>query len=149
VNKTAALCVDGVEDEALVEAARDILASSPRIEAWCGYGDEAGRLMTAIRGRHHAPPPPPPHANENLDAEQAHAIAERGVAILTNAGFSATMRTLSGRDPGHAIAGASAPDLIVILAAGHRRERGPKSIGHVARFVIDHAAGPVLVLRIT
>jgi nucleotide-binding universal stress UspA family protein len=149
VNKTAVLCVDGVEDEALVEAARDILASSQRIEVWCAYGDEAQRLMTAIRERHHAPPPPPPHPDEKLDAEQAHAIAERGVAIVANAGFSATMRTLRGRDPGHAIAAASAPDFTVILAAGHRRETGPKSVGHVARFVIDHAAGPVLVLRIS
>jgi len=147
MQKIAALCFDGVEDEELVDAAKDVLAGCERIEAWCAYGDSAERLVAAALDRHHAPHPPPP-GHANLDAEQASAIAARGREILADAGFTAAPRTLSGRDAGHALADASDPNVLLILASGHRRERGPKSVGHVARFVIDHARGPVLLLRL-
>jgi nucleotide-binding universal stress UspA family protein len=146
MRKTAALCFDGVEDEELVEAATDALRDCERIEAWCAYGHAAEDLIGAIAARHHGPPRPPGHAN--FDEEQATAIAQRGAAILKVAGFAATPRTLPGLDAGHAIAEESSPEILIVLASGHRRERGPKSIGHVARFVIDHARGPVLVERL-
>jgi nucleotide-binding universal stress UspA family protein len=147
---TAAFCFDGIEDEELVHAAKDVLPATDRVEAWCAYGHAAEDILSAAADRHRAPhrPPPPPH-HRGPDEEQATAIAQRGAQILMQAGYQATTpHTLAGTDPGHAIADASRPDVIVVVAAGHRRERGPKSIGHVARFVIDHAGGPVLVLRL-
>jgi nucleotide-binding universal stress UspA family protein len=149
MDRTAAVCVDGIEDDRLIEAAKDVLSSCTRIEAWCAYGSEAERFVRDVIERHHGPHPhahDPPHAS--LDAEQAEAIAERGAMLLTHAGFPATAKAFGGRDAGHAIADASNPDVLVVVAAGHRRDLGPKSIGHVARFVIDHARGPVLVLRL-
>ncbi len=74
--------------------------------------------------------------------EQAAAIAERGVELLRRAGFDgATPRTPAGRDAGHALAAASSPHVVLFIAAGHRRFAGPKSVGHVTRFVVDHAPG--------
>jgi len=141
---TAAFCFDGVDDEGLIAAGKEFLCLFSGFEAWCAYGDDAQRLLGEVAERHHAPPPPH-HAN--VDAEQADAIAKRGVALLAQAGIEAVARIFGGSDPGHAIAAASRPDYVLILAAGHREGSGPKSVGHVARFVIDHARGPVLVLR--
>jgi len=141
----AAMCFDGVDDEALVDAAHELLACAGSVESWCGYGDAAERLLEDVAKRHHAPPHPPHHAT--VDAEQAAAIAERGVALLQRAGFEAIARTFGGHDPGHALATASGPQYVLVLGAGHREGRGPKSVGHVARFVIDHAQGPVLLVR--
>jgi nucleotide-binding universal stress UspA family protein len=144
---TAALCFDGLEDERLVEAAKPFLAAYPKIESWCAYGDIAERTLAIAVGRHHGSHPEPPD-HESLDAEQATAIADRGVELLARAGFTAIARTLAGRDPGHALAHATRPDVVLLIAAGHREESGPRSVGHIARFVIDHAKGPVFVLRL-
>ena len=143
---TAAVCFDGIDDEALVEAASDVVRGFEPVEAWCAYGDEAQRLLDDVAERHHGPPHFPPH-HDAIDAEQAEAIAQRGVALLQRAGFTSVARTLRGFDPGHAIAEASGPDYVVVLAAGHRDGVGPKSVGHVTRFVVDHARGPVIVVR--
>lgn len=145
----AALCFDGVEDEALVESAKEFLAAFAPLEAWCAYGDAAERVFQTALERHHGRQPPHPGpAHPGPDGEQAAAIAGRGVGLLRRAGADATARTLGGRDAGHALAEASSGEILLIIAAGHRAESGPKSLGHVARFVIDHAGGPVLVLRL-
>jgi nucleotide-binding universal stress UspA family protein len=143
----AAVCFDGVDDEVLIEAARIFLPSFERVEAWCGYGDSAERFMEEVADRHHGPPPQHAPRHISIDAEQADAIARHGVALLQRAGFEATPRALGGRDPGHALAAASGSGFILMLSAGHRGGVGPKSIGHVARYVLDHACGPVLLLR--
>jgi nucleotide-binding universal stress UspA family protein len=143
---TAAICFDGVDDEALIESARAFLPTFAGIEAWCGYGDAAERFIQDVAKRHHGPHPLH-HPHTAIDAEQADAIARHGVALLLRAGFEAIPRTFGGRDPGHALAAASGPDYVLVLLAGHREGSGPKSVGHVARFVLDHAHGPVLLLR--
>jgi nucleotide-binding universal stress UspA family protein len=144
---TAAICFDGVEDDSLIEAVREFLPSFAGVEAWCSYGDAAERFIEDVAERHHGPHPPHPSRHPVLDAGQADAIARRGVALLQRAGFEAVPRTFGGRDPGHALAAASGPDRVLVLSASHREGRGPKSIGHTARFVLDHARGPVLLLR--
>jgi hypothetical protein len=142
-----AMCFDGVEDESLIEAARTFLPAFANVEAWCAYGDAAERMLDEIAERHHGPHPPHPTHGAALDAGQAKAIADRGVALLLRAGVAASARTFGGRDAGHALAAASGAEHVLVLLAGHREGSGPKSIGHVARFVVDHARGPVLLLR--
>ncbi len=144
---TAPICFDGVDDEALIEAVREFLPFFTDVEAWCAYGDAAERFIDDIAERHHGPHPPHPLRHSVIDAEQADAIARHGVALLQRAGVRAIPRTLGGRDPGHALAAASRPHHVLVLSASHREGSGPKSIGHTARFVLDHARGPVLLLR--
>jgi nucleotide-binding universal stress UspA family protein len=141
----AAVCFDGIDDEALVAAARPFLAHFTDVEAWCAYGAEAEHLAEHVRERHHGPPPPRPHPS--LDEEQALSIANHGVALLQRDGIAAKGRTIAGTDAGHAIFSAGDDQTVILLSAGHKGGTGPKSIGHVARFVADHARGPVLLLR--
>ena len=143
-----AICFDGIEDDALVAAALPWIAAFERVEAWCAYGDLAARELAYVRRAHGRPPPPPHRAHDEVD-RQAEAIAEGGVALLRAAKLEAQSRILGGRDPGHALAEASGPDVTLFLAAGHRGGIGPASVGHVARFTIDHARGPVIVVRLT
>lgn len=143
-----AICLDGIEDDEFVAAALPWVAAFERVEVWCAYGDLAARELAYVRRGHGRPPPPPPDARDEVDRRQAEAVAAGGVALLRAARVEAQPRVLRGRDPGHALAEASAPDVTLFLAAGHRRVTGPKSVGHVARFAIDHARGPVLVVRL-
>jgi len=142
-----AVCLDGVEDEALIAAALPWALRFDWVEIWCAFGDLAARELQHLRDRH-GRPPPPPRRHDDIDREQAEAVAERGLALARLANLEAQARILSGRDPGHAIVAASGPDVALLLAAGHQGGVGPKSLGHVARFVIDHATGPVIVLRL-
>lgn len=146
-----AICVDGVQDEALVAAAMAWTPRFERVEVWCAYGDEAGRELAAVRERHGRPhhPPPPPHHHDDPDRAQAEGIANAAIALLRARGIASAPRVLGGgRDAGHAIAAASTPEIALLLSSGHRGGIGPKSIGHTARFVIDHATGPVIVVRL-
>ncbi len=143
-----AVCFDGVEDESLAAAAAEFVRGYQPVESWCAYGDAAERLVEQIAERHHGPlhpPHPPRHAN--LDEEQAQAIADRGVLLFRHLGIAATSRAIGGRDAEHAIVEASDAGVMLLLSAGHRGGTGPRSVGHVARFVVDHARGPVLLLR--
>ncbi len=143
-----AICFDGIEDEALVAAALPWVTAFERIEAWCAYGDLARRELAYVRHGHGRLPPPPHDEHEEVDRRQAESIAEGGVALLRAAQVEAQPHILGGRDPGHALAEASSPDVTLFLAAGHRRGIGPRSVGHVARFALDHARGPVLLVRL-
>jgi nucleotide-binding universal stress UspA family protein len=145
-----AVCFDGIDDEALTMAAVPFVRGYDAVESWCGYGDEAQRLVEHVAQRHHGPPHPPPmhHHHSALDEEQARAIAQHGVALLKRENVAATARTLGGDNAEHAIAAATEPGVLLLIAAGHRGGIGPRSVGHVARFVIDHARGPVLVVRL-
>lgn len=143
----AAVCFDGIDDDALVEAALPFLPAFSSVESWCAYGNEADRMLAEMLHRHHGPPHHPPH-HADFDEEQARGIAERGCELLRRVGVSAMPHAIHARDAGHALAQASSPSVTLVLGSGHGRDSGPKSIGHVARFVLDHARGPVLLLRL-
>lgn len=144
-----ALALDGIADEELIDAAVPWISHFERVEVWCAYGDLALRELEHQRERHGRPHPPPhPPHGPDPDREQAEAIAAHGVELLRARGITASSRVLGDRDPGHALAAATEPSVTVFLASGHRGGFGPKSIGHVARFVIDHARGPVIVIRL-
>lgn len=145
-----AVCVDGVQDEELIEAARGWAPRFEWVEVWCAYGDEATRELERVREQHGRPPkPPPPHRHHvEVDREQAEAIVARGAELMRLAQIDPRVRVLSGRDAGHALAAASSADVALFLAAGHRSGMGPHSVGHVARFAIDHARGPIIIVRL-
>ncbi len=87
-------------------------------------------------------------AEEDAGNATLKEAAEEAVRI----GVPAMVRLVRG-NPEHEIvrvAGESSADLVVVLARerpqGHPRE-GPPSIGHTARFILDHAPTDVLVFR--
>jgi hypothetical protein len=144
-----ALCVDGVADGELVTAAKTWVPCFSKVEVWCAYGNLATRELANARERHgHAPHPPPPKHGPDPDREQADGIVQRGVELLRAQGIEAAPRALGGQDPGRALADASTPEIALFLSSGHHGGIGPKSFGHVARFVVDHARGPVIVVKI-
>jgi nucleotide-binding universal stress UspA family protein len=144
-----AVCIDGVEDENMIAAAIPWVTRFGEVEVWCAYGDVAEREVQHARDRHgRTPPPRPRHDDATFDREQAAAIAGRSVALMAQQNVKAAARVISGRDAGHALASASGSDAALLLAAGHREGVGPHAVGHVARFVVDHARGPVIVIRL-
>ncbi|MBV8099353.1 MAG: universal stress protein [Verrucomicrobia bacterium] len=107
--------------------------------------------MEHTRKRHFRPPVPPPgRERQMVEAEQdsAKEIIDEGLRYLSGA---ETLRR-EGR-PEREIVNAAADweaDLIIICPRAEYRDKhkiGPRSVGHVARFVLDHAPCPVLLVR--
>ena len=106
---------------------------------------------------HHPPAPPPGPPPLNPPREEEIAEAERASAEeILNEGrrYFADAETIEkeGR-PELEIVNLAAEwraDLVLVCSRAvypGREEIGPKSVGHVARFVLDHAPCPVLLLR--
>jgi nucleotide-binding universal stress UspA family protein len=51
-----------------------------------------------------------------------------------------------GRVEREVVAAAEDVDLLVLARDGDRSRLGPRSLGHAARFVVDHAPCPVLLV---
>jgi len=100
------------------------------------------------------PPPPPERDRRISEAEESAAAAALDEARLEaeRAGFRFHLHSASGRPEQLVVATAERLDcqLIVIRAseggAGAPR-LGPASVGHTARFVLDHAPCDVLLVR--
>ncbi len=84
-------------------------------------------------------------------AEHTRAILEATEASLRRRGLSQEPPQIRVGEPGReicAVAAAVAAGLVVLFAS-HRAHAGsgPHSVGHTARFVLDHASCPVLLVR--
>jgi nucleotide-binding universal stress UspA family protein len=103
------------------------------------HGARAGLL-----GRH--PPPPPP------DEPDLGSISEEAAAALLadargRLGRPARELLCRGRIEREVVSAATEADLLVMARTGGRDGHlGPKSIGHPARFVVDHAPCQVLLV---
>jgi len=137
----AVACLPGTTDELVLV---HVIDPGPRQE-W-----------EQARGRRSARAPLSPDRRAALDEAEragAEAILRQGAAALRAAGYGGplTQQVLRGR-PERALVEAAAAlgvDLIVLSAreGAQRTPPGPRSVGHVARFVVDHAPGPVLLVR--
>ncbi|HET6461612.1 MAG TPA: universal stress protein [Syntrophales bacterium] len=96
----------------------------------------------------------PSHETAFRDAEAAasRAVIEEALAAAKQAGLKAEATVKEG-EPGEIIVQVAreANAVLIVMwaregAAGHPR-LGPASVGHTARFVIDHAPCDVLLLR--
>jgi nucleotide-binding universal stress UspA family protein len=91
-------------------------------------------------------------AIEAAGRERALLVLDAAVAALNAPGAVVDAPLVRVGEPGHTICAAASEvsaDLIALFASRHidKPQRGPGSIGHTARFVIDHAPCPVLVIR--
>ena len=145
-------CLDGTNFGQVSKATKMLSANQP-IALGLLYVTDTGprRDIEHTRERFlRRPAPPGPREQEMQQAEHAAAedILSEGLRHLPNA------ETLQrqGR-PEREIVNLAAEwqaDLVVLCPRaqyGGKPTLGPKSVGHVARFVIDHAPCPVLLVR--
>jgi nucleotide-binding universal stress UspA family protein len=144
-------CLDGTNAEPISRATG--LLSPDQLTVGVIYVIDQGphHDIEHARERHFRPPVPPPgREHQMVEAEQSSAeeIINEGLRYLSGA---ETLRR-EGR-PEREIVNAAADwkaDMILICPRaeyGDKHKIGPKSVGHVARFVLDHAPCPVLLVR--
>lgn len=98
--------------------------------------------FTGLLGRGHRERDP----GGRLAAMGAEAAREMLAAAASRLGRPCTVRELDGR-PEHALVeAADGVDLLVLARDGDLAHRGPRSLGPVTRFVVDHAACPVMLV---
>lgn len=144
-------CLDGTNAEP-ISRATGLFSPDGRTVGLIYVVDKGPRHdIEHARERHFRPPAPPPvREHQMLEVEQASAqeIIDEGLQFLSGA---ETMQR-EGR-PEREIVNAAAEwraDLIIICPRAEYADKhkiGPKSVGHVARFVLDHAPCPVLLVR--
>jgi nucleotide-binding universal stress UspA family protein len=145
-------CLDGTNLDQ-VSKATEMLSTAPPLTIGLIYVTDLGPRhdIEHLRERFLRPPgPPPPREQEMRQAEIASAqdILDEGLRQFP--GAEAFQR--QGR-PEREIVNTAAEwqaDLVIICPRaeyGGRHNVGPKSVGHVARFVVDHAPCPVLLVR--
>jgi len=89
----------------------------------------------------HRPPPPGPSVREIAESEALALLS----AARERLGRDAETVARRGRVEREVLEAADGFDLLVLARDGKPR-REPKSIGHYARFIVDHAGCPVLLV---
>jgi nucleotide-binding universal stress UspA family protein len=144
-------CLDGTNAESMRKAAAMLTTTDPVTFGILYVIDTGPRHeMEHTRERFLRPPHPPPREHRIREAEQGSSrdILEEGRQCFPNA--EALRR--EGR-PEREIVNTAAEwqaDLVMVCPRaeyGAKPILGPKSVGHVARFVLDHAPCPVLLVR--
>lgn len=151
----------GTEDEALPESVAKVIgAGGPAVEIALLHVAETGpRALTADDPPVRRGPWPRPktamieHRLADADAEATAALLavwhERFAAALP--GIEITQVAAQGRPEQEIVSAAQRLNAdAVVLCARPRSgpvEPGPRSLGHVARFVVDHSPVPVLLVR--
>ena len=147
-------CLDGTNGKQ-VSKAREMLSATQPLTLGILYVIDTGPRKDIEHTRERflrRPGPPRSREDEMEQAELAAAqdVLDEGLRYIPNA---ETFRR-QGR-PEREIVNVAAEwqaDLVIICPRGEyggKPTMGPKSVGHVARFVLDHAPCPVLLVRQT
>lgn len=111
------------------------------------HGAYAGLLGRGRRARHHRPAEgwerDPGTAVEHLAAASAEQLL---AAAAERLGRPCTRSERTGRVEREVVSAAEGADLLVVARDGDRTRLGPHSLGPAARFVVDHAPCPVLLV---
>jgi nucleotide-binding universal stress UspA family protein len=150
----AVLCVDGAAPDRLLEMAMPRVAE-PVVWVPTHIVDVRGhRDLGLLRGGITGAGPLSRAQQQAIDAataEHTHAVLDAAEQSLRRRGLALESPQIRVGDPGReicAVAAAIGADLIVLFASRRPRARsGPGSVGHTARFVLDHAPCPVLLIR--
>jgi nucleotide-binding universal stress UspA family protein len=149
-------CLDGTNIEELHHAVTDMLTPSEQTVGLL-YVIDSGPRKDIERTRErflHPPHLPSPRAEQVSQAEvdAAQDILREGQLYFHQPDNHVDILQRTGR-PEHEIVQCSRDwqaDLIIICPRAPRYTGpplGPRSVGHVARFVLDHAPCPVLLVR--
>lgn len=130
-------CTDAVHAQVPRDAAVTLLHVSPTDIPGVAHGAFAGLL-----GRGH------PERDPGTRLE--HLATDSGRHLLATAaerlGRPCERVERAGRVEREVVAAAEGADLLVLARDGERTRLGPRSLGPAARFVVDHAPCPVLLV---
>jgi nucleotide-binding universal stress UspA family protein len=145
-------CLDGTNVEQVSRATEMLSTTPPKTLGLLHVIDTGPRKdIEHTRERFLRRPDPPPlreHQMEEAERTSAQDILDEGLRCF--GGAEALQR--KGR-PEREIVNLAAEweaDLVIVCPRAEHRSKpaiGPKSVGHTARFVIDHAPCPVLLVR--
>ena len=91
--------------------------------------------------------PDPGSRLEEMAAVSAGELLEAAAARLRRGlGRSCERLEVAGRAERAVVAASAQADLLIVARDGDRARLGPKSLGKATRFVVDHAACPVLLV---
>ena len=155
------VAIAGAEDPALVGEMVGVFGpGEPTLDIALLHVVDSGPrgLLPIGPGPRRGPWPKPPEGSigdRMTDAEDEGAMAllagwrDRFAAGLPGATISTEVRRGQPEHEIIAAATASRADAVVMCARPRTgpTEPGPRSVGHVARFVVDHAPVPVLLVR--
>lgn len=131
-------CVDAARTHVPRDADVVLLhVRSPDV-AGAAHGAYAGLL-----GRGHHPARDPGTRLEHLAAEAADALL---AAAAERLGRPCSRVERVGRAEREVVDAVDGADLLVLARDGDLTHRGPRSLGPAGRFVVDHAACPVLLV---
>ncbi|MBV9170854.1 MAG: universal stress protein [Chloroflexi bacterium] len=148
------LCVDGASASQLLASALPLVATPAHWRA-VHVVDARGRMdLGALRHAIGGAGPLPPHqveAIEEAGTQHANLVLDAATAAFNERGLLSEAGLVRVGEPGREIctaANAWPADLVVLRASRRSRpEPAPRSVGHTARFVLDHAPCPVLLIR--
>jgi nucleotide-binding universal stress UspA family protein len=130
--------------QATVDAALSLAPAGSRFillhVTWPASADAAHGAYRGLLGRGGHDP------GERLDALGRAAAAELFAAAAHRLGRPCEQLDLQAQPERAVVAASSQADLLVVARDGDRSRLGPKSLGRVTRFVVDHAACPVLLV---
>ncbi|MFD7974575.1 universal stress protein [Streptomyces sp. NPDC059071] len=137
VEGTWPACVDAARAHAPVDAEIVLLHVSPTEVPGAAHGAFAGLL-----GRGH-PERDPGTRMEGLATASAERLLRSAAERL---GRPSTSVERTGRVEREVVAATEGAELLVLARDGDRTHLGPHSLGPAARFVVDHAPCPVLLV---
>lgn len=137
VEGTWPACVDAVRTHAPPDAEVVLLHVSGPDVPGVAHGAFAGLL-----GRGH----PERDPGGLLEALEGTSAAEILDAAAERLGRPCARAERSGRVEREVVAAAEGADLLVLARDGDRSRLGPRSLGPVVRFAVDHAPCPVLLV---
>lgn len=83
---------------------------------------------------------------EETRASAARLLQEAAVRLRQGTGQACDQVTLQGRTERVVVAASAQADLLIVARDGDQARLGPRSLGRATRFVVDHAACPVLLV---
>ena len=148
------VCVDRVAASQLVATALPLVVTPARWTAVHVIDVRARLDLGALRHGVAGAGPLPPHllaAIEEAGREHANVVLAAAATAFAERDLLSDMGFVRVGEPGREVCAAATAwpaDLVVLGASRHTRaEPGPRSVGHTARFVVDHAPCPVLLIR--
>ena len=129
--------------EAAVDAAKTYAPSDAEVVLLHVISEDVEEIMrgafAGLVGRRRPVPP-------QVDRSAVEAAEELLAAAARRLNRPARLDSLRGRVEREVVTASATADLLILSRDGDRSRLGPHSIGPVSRFIVDHAACPLLLV---